>query len=299
VTAELVRCVACGGALDVSAAGTARRACGQCGAPVLVDAVAIDVVPHRPSPVTWGARAMQSRWLARVYEAAWRPLAFGISTGFGAPRAGEEIAFVAADLAEHPGPWLDLSCGPGLLTRALVARATRADASPSPANAREGSAREERAPEEHARGVVVGVDLSRAMLVRARAAAPSAVLVRADAASLPFAAATFGAVANLAALDLYADAARVIAESARVLAAGGRWIASTFVDSHSDSRGDSHEAGSGGSMPRRKSGLLSAARSGSRRPTERELASAVERAGLVRFGVRRYRGYVIAWADKG
>jgi len=51
----------------------------------------------------------------------------------------------------------------------------------------------------------------------------------ADAAALPFADGAFGAVVNLAALDLYPDAARVVAEAGRVLAPGGSWAASTFV----------------------------------------------------------------------
>ena len=67
------------------------------------------------------------------------------------------------------------------------------------------------------------------MLERARLAAPRATLVRADAADLPFVDATFGAIANLAALDLYPDPSRVVAEAARVLAPGGRWVCSTFV----------------------------------------------------------------------
>jgi ubiquinone/menaquinone biosynthesis C-methylase UbiE len=233
----------------------AKRVCAVCDAPVWVDRVAIDVVFERPPLASWGARAMQSRWLARIYDAWWRPAVFALSTNLHMPRADEEARLVLAQLAGTAGPWLDLSCGPGTLTRRLAA---------------------------HSDGRrVVGVDLSRAMLERARRAAPAAVLVRADAAALPFPDGAFGAVVNLAALDLYADPARVIAESARVLACGGRWVASTFV-------------------ARRRAPRLSrlAAAAGVRTPTLDELAAWAERAGLDRFTTAAFGRYVVAWADK-
>jgi ubiquinone/menaquinone biosynthesis C-methylase UbiE len=163
---------------------------------------------------------------------------------------------VLARLAGTTGPWLDLSCGPGMLTRQLVAQS-------------EGRR-------------VVGVDLSRAMLERARTAAPSAVLVRADAASLPFGDGSFGAVVNLAALDLYPDAPRVIAESARVLARGGRWVGSTFIAKRR-----------GAFVP------ALAAAAGVRTPMLDELAVWAAKAGLYRFAATPFGRYVLAWADKG
>jgi ubiquinone/menaquinone biosynthesis C-methylase UbiE len=123
---------------------------------------------------------------------------------------------------------------------------------------------------------VFGLDRSRAMLERARLSAPLATLVRADAADLPFEDATFGAIANLAALDLYPHPARVVAEAARVLAPGGRWVCSTFV----------RRAGRDGGRPPRT-------------PSIDEVADWARRAGLVRFGRHLFRRYAIAWADKG
>jgi ubiquinone/menaquinone biosynthesis C-methylase UbiE len=247
-----MRCVRCNDPrkdLDTSK----WTACGRCGAPIRVDAVAIDVVPREVSPSSLGARVMQSRSLARVYERLWRPLSFGLSTWFGAPGIDREARDVVDLFAGTAGPWLDLSCGTGGLLRRLAAAA--------------GTRR------------VVGVDLSRPMLERARSAAPNALLVRADAAELPFGDATFGAIANLAALDLYADPARVIREAARVLAPGGRWVCSTFVR-----RGASPSA----------RGTLS----GVRTPAIEDLEDWTERAGLGRLGNRFFRGYAIAWADK-
>jgi ubiquinone/menaquinone biosynthesis C-methylase UbiE len=199
---------------------------------------------------------MQSAWLARVYDSWWRPAVFGLSTGLRMPRAKDEARLVLARLARTPGPWLDLSCGPATLTRQLVA---------------------------HAEGrTVVGLDVSRAMLEQARRTAPDAVLVRADAAALPFADGAFGAVVNLAALDLYADAGQVVAESARVLARGGRWIGSTF-------------------LVERRAPLLSglAAVAGVRTPTLDEVVAWITRAGLVRVQTTSFGRYVVAWADKG
>jgi SAM-dependent methyltransferase len=232
------------------------RSCAGCNAPVRVDATAIDViVPGDASPASWGARAMRSRWLARVYGRWWRPAVFGLSTGLRMPREKDEIRLVLSKLAATRGPWLDLSCGPGTLTSALVA---------------------------HSRGrEVVGLDLSRAMLEHARVAAPRAVLVRADAGALPFADGAFGAVVNLAALDLYSDAARVMSESARVLARGGRWVGSTLL--------------AGGQWP-----FLSAFQrvAGVRAPTLDELVAWTARAGLDRLETVRFGRYIVAWSDK-
>ena len=196
---------------------------------------------------------MRSRWLARAYEAWWRPLTFALTTGFRAPSAEREAALVLGKLEGAPGPWLDLSCGPGTLTRHLSAAAGGR--------------------------TVVAVDLSRAMLERAAVQAPRAARVRADASVLPFADGTFGAVVNLAALDLYPDAGRVIAETARVLAPGGRWICSTFVS-------------------RRKRPTPWARAAGLHTPSEGELASHAARAGFVVQGSMRFGSYVLLWADK-
>lgn len=215
--------------------------------------MALDVIPQGRPPRTLGIRVMQSRWLARVYESFWRPLAFGLTTRFTAPSAAREARLVVDRIAGCAGPWLDLSCGTGLVTRALVAHSPRR--------------------------TVFGVDLSRAMLERARAAAPKAILVHADAAELPFHDGVFGAVVNVAALDLYLEPDRVLAEATRVLARGGRWVCSTFVSEDGPPR-------------------WLARLSGTRAPTLAELASMAARAGLAGFDSQRFHRYVLAWADR-
>ena len=217
------------------------------------DGVALDAIPGREVGESLGARAMQSAWLARVYERWWRPVAFGLSTRFTAPGGQEEARLVIDRIADREGPWLDLSCGPGILTRLLVARAGGR--------------------------TVYGVDSSRSMLERAHVAAPTAVLVRADAAELPFDDGVFGAVANLAALDLYAEPARVIAESSRVLARGGRWICSAFLSERPQRRGLSR-------------------RGDARKPTLAELSTMAENAGLDQVGSLRFHRYAVVWADR-
>jgi len=198
---------------------------------------------------------MQSAWLARIYEAWWRPITFALTTGFRMSRADEEAALILRRLEGTRGPWLDLSCGPGNITRRLVA---------------------------HAAGrQVVALDCSSAMLDRARINAPSATYVLADAAEIPFPDGTFGAVVNLAALDLYSNLAAAIVESARVLMPGGRWIASSFVRS---------DAASSHSVWERLAGV--------RTPTEHEIASCVALAGLVRMRSVHFGSYLVAWADK-
>lgn len=245
----LLRCPRCAGTLDDDLACTGCRARAQ------VDDVAIDFVGEAGAPESLGARAMRSRGLARIYERWWRPAVFGLTTGFRMPAARDEAVLVMSKIAPTSGPWLDLSCGPGHLTRHLVALAG------------------ERA--------VVAVDLSRAMLERARVNAPAALRVRADAGALPLSSGAFGAVVNLAALDLYPDAGRVVAESARVLAAGGRWVASSFVTSRS------------GAARR-----VWTAVAGVRTPHEGDLARHAGRAGLVGYGEERFGRYLVAWADK-
>jgi len=122
--------------------------------------------------------------------------------GLSQPELQSEADLVLARLERHPGPWLDLACGPGALAARMLARA----------------------PDR----VVVASDLSPAMLSQT-AARSQAFRVRANALNLPFADAAFGAVVNLAALDLYANPQLALTECLRVLAPGGAWLGSCFV----------------------------------------------------------------------
>jgi ubiquinone/menaquinone biosynthesis C-methylase UbiE len=252
----LLRCPRCRAALDDLPGGLG---CPAGHGPARFDGGVLDFAPEGVGRASFGARVMASRWIAGVYERWWRPIAFGLSTGFRMPTQEEEARLVLARLGDAPAPWLDLSCGPGTLTPHLLARAG---------------------------GPVVALDASGAMLARARERAPwGAFFVRADAAALPFADGAFGAVVNLAALDLYPDAARVVAESARVLAPGGRWVASTFLSSERVTR----------STPLRRA---LAATAGIHAVSAPKLATMAAGAGLSGFGETRFGRYVVAWAEK-
>ncbi len=73
-------------------------------------------------------------------------------------------------------------------------------------------------------GVVVGVDLSLPMLAVARGKAPSANLVRGDAAALPFTDSQFDLVFSVTMLEFVADPEQALDEMWRLVRPGGRLV---------------------------------------------------------------------------
>jgi ubiquinone/menaquinone biosynthesis C-methylase UbiE len=252
----LLRCPRCSRPLE---AREGVMACTGCGTRFGEDEVAIDLVSGDERRMSFGARAMHSSFLARIYESFWRPLSLALSTGFSMPARDAEASLVARALGDAAGPWLDVSCGPGGISNRIAARA----------------------PERS----IVAVDLSRAMLARARVANPDAIRIRADAARLPFEDGAFGAVINLAALDLYPEPARVVKEMARVLAPGGALVASAFLSSDTLL----------GSRVLRQT-LTSTA--GIHPLSQQELEDLVARAGLARRDHWRFGRYLLLSAKK-
>ncbi|MEO8548470.1 MAG: class I SAM-dependent methyltransferase, partial [Kofleriaceae bacterium] len=148
----------------------------------LIDTGAGETVP------TSEQRFMESDLVARVYERVWRPGFVRMLAGKGAGAAVGGISgelFIhkqSLNLDDRPGPWLDLSCGPGVFVRALAAGAPGQ--------------------------LVVGLDISRAMLdvaAQRTSGYTNAVLVRGDAHALPFVDGSFGGVNNAGALHAYDD----------------------------------------------------------------------------------------------
>ena len=220
----------------------------------------VDLVAETDAARSLGAAFMGSRMAACIYQSIWRPLTFGLSSGFRKPSFTREAELVLARLERHRSPWLDLACGPGALAARMLARA----------------------PDR----VVVASDLSPAML-RQTAARSRAFRVRADALNLPFADAVFGAVVNLAALDLYANPELALRECLRVLAPGGAWIGSCFV------------------WPERwsswsRTGLLAPLfrQSGTHALTADSLHNLLRRTGFTQIESRAFGGYHLVWAEK-
>jgi SAM-dependent methyltransferase len=207
----LLRCPACRTApMRAAEAAVECPACGQ----RYPAAGHVDLVGAGSSAAasTGGFRLAQElmlmRPLAAIYERLWRPAFVGALSLWSIPFETEWfITRNALGVGERRGPWLDLSCGPGLYARRMSGAA----------------------PDE----VVVGVDLSRAMLERAAAERPPAArrlhFVRGDAHDLPFREGAFSGVNNGAALHLYDDPARAMREVHRVLAPGGIYVGSTIV----------------------------------------------------------------------
>ncbi len=152
-------------------------------------------------------RAMESAAIARIYESRlWRrsriaTLALGISF-----EREQQLIGRAARLS--PGDsLLDVACGPGIYARPFARQV--------------------------APGLVVGLDLSPAMLGHARRRARAAglenlALVRGDALRLPFAGGRFDAVNCCGALHLFPDADLALREVHRVLKPGGRFTVAAF-----------------------------------------------------------------------
>lgn len=220
----------------------------------------VDLVTSTQLERTLGASFMRSRLAARIYQRLWRPLTFGLSSGFRKPSFDQESELVLDRLSRYQGPWLDLACGPGALAARMLARA----------------------PER----LVVAADLSQAMLQQA-ATRSQAFRVRADALQLPFADAAFGAVVNLAALDLYDDPERALRECLRVLKPGGGWLGSCFVWPERWLRW---------SRTRLLAPLLS--ESGTHALTANTLSDLLRRVGFTAIEQRAFGGYLLVWSEK-
>lgn len=147
---------------------------------------------------------MRFRPLVSIYESIWRPV-FTRLAGGSDPDA--ETDQLIEWLEPTPGAIvLDLACGPGNTTRHLVAGIEGAS--------------------------VVGLDLSVPMLEEAvgRTKESSAIgFARVDAHALPIDNATVDVAHCAAALYLFGDPAAVIAEVARVVRPGGRFVGMTLV----------------------------------------------------------------------
>jgi SAM-dependent methyltransferase len=141
-------------------------------------------------------------WFERAFGVAY-PVVYAHRDQSEARRA---LAQISALLDGAPAPWLDLGCGQGRHLAALAASGRR----------------------------VLGLDLSAALLAKARLASPGQPLVRADMRWLPLRDDAFGAVLSLFTAFGYFGSVEqhepVVHEVARVLQPGGAWVLD-FLDS--------------------------------------------------------------------
>lgn len=202
--ADLARCPGCVTGLLVPADGA--RTCPACGRSYPVKRGVLELMPGLQLPRSIADLAMRNELVVALYESAlWRrgpgALALGISFS-----GEQELVFRAAALRGDEAV-LDIACGTGIYTRPFAARVPR--------------------------GRVVGLDLSRPMLASAvRRAARERLdnvgFVHASALDLPFPESRFAVVNCGAALHLFPDTRRALAEIHRVLEPGGRFTVTAF-----------------------------------------------------------------------
>jgi ubiquinone/menaquinone biosynthesis C-methylase UbiE len=165
---------------------------------------------------TFTQRMLDTTLTAWLYDVVREPL----MSLMGLPRFANEVRDAVERLALSPGDAvLDLACGHGNFTVELARRVGPA-------------------------GLVLGVDISAAMLARAarrvrRAGLTNVLLVRADALALPFLDAAFSRVLCAGGLHQMPDLDAALREIARVSAPGGRFAASTFARAEDDGGGRS------------------------------------------------------------
>lgn len=159
-------------------------------------------------------RMLDTAFTAWLYDATRDRLA----PRFGIPAFAREADDTAARLAIAPGDVvLDVACGHGNFTVELARRAGP-------------------------RGLVVGLDISAAMLARAanrvrRARLENVLLVRGDALALPFRDAVFPKLNCSGGLHQMPDLGRALAEMARVSQPGARFSGTGFAATGARERG--------------------------------------------------------------
>ncbi|GAB4533893.1 MAG: class I SAM-dependent methyltransferase [Haliangiales bacterium] len=211
VFVELLRCVSCQSPLRFA---NRRLACTRCEFTSAAGGPFFDFLGATTTyaPASTEQALMESELVARVYERFWRPAFVRVVAGKGASgHAGgfPGELFVHKNclaMEDRDGPWLDLSCGPGLFTRAMAASV----------------------PGE----VVIGLDISAAMLdaaARRGQGYSNVCLVRADAHAIPLRDGCMGGINNSGALHIYDDLEQVFSEIWRVLRPGGVYVGSTFA----------------------------------------------------------------------
>lgn len=159
-----------------------------------------DLIGGAPTPTGLAQRLMTGRAVPAVYERWWRPALARAVKGPRGPSMAREVDVVRRLLAIQPGAAVvDVACGPGSYTRALAD-----DAGDD--------------------GVVIGLDVSTAMLARAVAGTRrnNVVYARADVTRMQLTRQSVDAVGCFAALHLFADPWAALDLMTDALVVGGR-----------------------------------------------------------------------------
>jgi SAM-dependent methyltransferase len=183
---------------------TGTFSCRQCSARYpLQDGIA-DFLPTGHPALTLAQLTGQWKLTATVYERLWRTRALSLLSGEAFPPA-REIGLLLDALEPtfaEDGLWLDAACSTGYYGRPIAKRLLEQGRTAS---------------------LVIGIDLSLAMLEEARAyanregVAEAMLWLRADMSALPLAEATVRGIACGGSLNEYRDALAVLKEGRRVL----------------------------------------------------------------------------------
>ncbi len=201
-----VLCPGCSeGLLEEQPGGTIR--CSSCSSRYPHEGRLIDLIPDRKTADSLPQRAMEFAPIVNIYESPlWRknPL---ITFFMGITFEKEYAIMTGALELEKDAVVLDLACGTGIYGRQVASSL----------------------PE----GMVIGLDLSLPMLRRAQEdyeeqGLSNYLLIHEDAARIPLADESVGAVLCGGALHLFSDLAASVREVFRVLRPGGKFAVSAF-----------------------------------------------------------------------
>lgn len=203
--ADVFGCPLCRTALTADGASVT---CGSCGRAYTDSEGCLDFAPPPIATVKPGHHAplrLQDPVIARRYETYSRPTFFQIMGGnWGGELTDDaESACLRSLLDGITGPVADVACGAGKWTKVICAAAGGT-------------------------GQVIGVDLSRPLLTRCRAANPGITAVRGSALALPILSGTLNAAVIWNALQQIPSPDQAIAEAGRCLRPGGVLILLTY-----------------------------------------------------------------------
>jgi ubiquinone/menaquinone biosynthesis C-methylase UbiE len=163
----------------------------------------LDVCPDIQERITPIQYLCQSPPMIAIYDKIWRPFGYRFTSSRSFPEDLDRIAALM-EPSRH-GLVLDLACGPGNFTRSVAGHGTD----------------------------VVGFDLATQMLKRAVELSPpleypNITYMRGNALAMPFESASFDAVICCAALQLFTDYDKALAEVSRILKPGGEFVCQTI-----------------------------------------------------------------------